>query len=91
MKIFDLLTLNNKLKFGSNLGLTIGKYFIKIIFDIKTEIGIFEISNVPNFQILGIFNFGINLDPTGGKYFVKIIFNVKMEIGILEKEDAPNF
>ena len=51
MKIFDLLTLNNKLKFGSNLGLTIGKYFIKIIFDIKTEIGIFEISNVPNFQI----------------------------------------
>ena len=27
-----------------------GKYFIKIIFDIKIEISIFEISNVPNFN-----------------------------------------
>ena len=30
------------------MGLTGGKYFIKIVFDIKIEIGIFEISNVPN-------------------------------------------
>ena len=34
--------------FGTNLGLTGGKYLIKIIFAIKTEIGIFKISNVPN-------------------------------------------
>ena len=33
-----------------NLGLTGGKYLIKIIFDIKIEIGIFKISNVPNFN-----------------------------------------
>ena len=36
--------------FGSNLGLTVGKYFMKIIFDIKIEVSIFEISNVPNFN-----------------------------------------
>ena len=27
-----------------------GKYFIKTIFDIKIQIGIFGISNVPNFN-----------------------------------------
>ena len=27
-----------------------GKYLIKIIFHIKIEIGLFEISNVPNFK-----------------------------------------
>ena len=36
--------------FGTNLGLTGDKYLIKIIFDIKIEIGIFEIPNVPNFN-----------------------------------------
>ena len=36
--------------FGTTLGLTGDKYFIKIIFDIKIKIGIFEISNVPNFN-----------------------------------------
>ena len=36
--------------FGTNLGLTGGKDLIKIIFDIKIEIGIFEISNVQNFN-----------------------------------------
>ena len=35
---------------GTNFGITCGKYFIKIIFDIKIEIGIFKISNVPNFN-----------------------------------------
>ena len=30
--------------------MTAGKYFIKIIFAIKIAIGIFEISNVPNFN-----------------------------------------
>ena len=35
---------------GVNLPVTVSKYFIKIIFDIKVEIVIFEISNVPNFN-----------------------------------------
>ena len=35
---------------GSNLGLTGGKYFIKIIFDIKIEILIFEILDATNFN-----------------------------------------
>ena len=35
---------------NTNLGLRGGKYLIKIIFDIKIEIGIFEISNVTNFN-----------------------------------------
>ena len=36
--------------FGTNLGLTGGKYFITITFDIKIEIGILEILDVPNFD-----------------------------------------
>ena len=36
--------------FGTILCLTGGKYFIKIIFDIKIEIGILEILDVPNFD-----------------------------------------
>ena len=35
---------------GTNLGLAGGKYFIKIVFDIKIKIDIFEISNVLNFS-----------------------------------------
>ena len=36
--------------FGTNLDLTGGKYMMKIIFDIKIEVGIFDISNVSNFK-----------------------------------------
>ena len=36
--------------FGTNLGLADGKYLIKIIFDIKIEIDIFEILYVSNFD-----------------------------------------
>ena len=36
--------------FGTNLGLIGGKYLMKTIFDIKIEIGIFEISNALNFN-----------------------------------------
>ena len=32
------------------MSVTVGKYLIKIIFDITIEIAIFEISNVPNFS-----------------------------------------
>ena len=42
-------------KFWANLDLTGSKYLINIIFDIKIEIGIFEISNVPNFDIFSVF------------------------------------
>ena len=38
------------LKFWTNLGLTGAKYLIKINFDIKIEISIFEISIQPNFN-----------------------------------------
>ena len=38
---------------GSNLGLKIGKHSIKIIFDNKIEIGMFQTSNVPNFNKFG--------------------------------------
>ena len=41
--------------FGTNLGLAGGKQLIKIIFDKKVKIGIFDISNVPNFNKLGAF------------------------------------
>ena len=44
-------SINHKyFQFGISLGLTGGKYFIKIIFDIKTEIGILEILDVPYFD-----------------------------------------
>ena len=36
--------------FGTISALIKGKYFIKIIFDIKIEIGIFETSTVPSFN-----------------------------------------
>ena len=42
----------NTFNFETNLGLTGGKYFIKIIFDIKIKTILFEISNVPKFNKL---------------------------------------
>ena len=36
--------------FGNNLGRNGGKYLIKVVFDIKIEIALFEISNIPNFN-----------------------------------------
>ena len=41
--------------FGTNLGLTDGKYLIKNIFDIKIEIGTLEILHVPNFNKFLVF------------------------------------
>ena len=38
----------SKFILGANLPVTVGKYSIKIIFDIKIEIDIFKTSNVPN-------------------------------------------
>ena len=51
------------------MGLTIGEYLITIIFDIKSEIGIFEISNMSNFNKFRAF-------LRRGKYFIKIIFHI---------------
>ena len=52
MEISNFLYVNKfcSLNLGMNLGLTIGKYFIKIVFDMIIEIGIFETSNVSNFS-----------------------------------------
>ena len=50
VKFVELLSV-----FGTNLGLEGGKQLIKIIFDKKVKIGIFDISNVPNFNKLGAF------------------------------------
>ena len=36
--------------FGTNSGLTGAKYLIKIIFDFKIDINVFEILHVPNFN-----------------------------------------
>ena len=36
--------------FETNLGVTGGKYFIKLIFDIKIEISILKILDVPSFD-----------------------------------------
>ena len=55
--------------FETNLGLTGGKHLIKIIFDIKIEIGIFEISNVQNFNKFGAF---LDLVPIWIKQVVNI-------------------
>ena len=71
--------------------LTGGKYLIKIIFHIKIEIGIFEISNVLTFNKIWTLNFGTNLSLTGVKYFIKTIFEIKIEIGIFEISNLPNF
>ena len=74
------------------MGLTEGKLLIKIIFDIKIVVGIFEISNMPNFQkILSTFNFGTNLGRAGGKYLMEIAFGIKVDIGIFEISNVPNF
>ena len=37
-------------QFWDQFGLTGSKYLIKVIFDIKIKIGMFEISKVPNFN-----------------------------------------
>ena len=50
-------------------GLTGGKYFIKTIFDITIEIGIFERSNVPNFHKFRVL---LMLGPIWAKQAVNI-------------------
>ena len=67
-----------------------GRYLIKIAFDVKIKISIFEISNVPNFDKFWI-NFETDLCLAGGKYLIKIIFDIKIEIGIFEISNMPNF
>ena len=77
--------------FGTNSGLTGGKYLIKIIFDNKIKIDIVEISTVSNFNKCWPFlDFGTNLGLTGGKYVAKIIFHIKIEISIFEISIRPD-
>ena len=66
------------------MDLTGGKYLRKIIFDIKIEIGIFQIPNVPNFN--KFWSLGTNL---GWK--INIFFNIKIEIRIFEIWHVPIF
>ena len=49
-QIWQFQYILNTFNFGTNLGQIGGKYLIKIIFDIKIEVGILEISHVPNFN-----------------------------------------
>ena len=62
-------------KFWTNLGLADAKYLIKINFDIKIKISIFEISIQPSFnKFWAFFHFGTNWGLTIGKYLIKNIF-----------------
>ena len=73
------------------MGQTGDKYSVKIVFDIKIEIGIFEICNVPISITSDTFNFGTKLGRTGGKYLIKTIFDIRMKIGIFEISNLLNF
>ena len=69
------ISINSKrFQFWTNLGLTGAKCLIKIIIDIKIEIGIFEIPIQPNLNKLSIFHFGTILGLAIGKYLIKINF-----------------
>ena len=54
---------------------------IKNTFDNKIKIGIFEMSNVPNFNK---FNFGTNLGLIGDKYFIKLFLTFKSKSAYLK-------
>ena len=64
---------------------------MKIIFDIKIEIGIFQISILPISISPEHFQFWDQFVPKGGKYLIKIIFDIKIEIGIFEISIQQNF
>ena len=64
------------------------KYFIKLIFDYKIEIGIFEISIRPNFNKFWAF---FILSLAIGKCLITNHFYIKIEIGIFEMSNVPNF
>ena len=67
-----------------------GKYLIKIIFDIKIEIGVFQIPNMSNFNKFWALLW-TNLGQTGGHHLIKIFFDIKIGIGISEISHEPNF
>ena len=53
--------------------------------------GIFEISNMPNFNEFWAFLILGAICLKGGKYLIKIIFGFEIEIGIFETSNVPNF
>ena len=68
------------------------KYFIKIIFDIKSR------SSYLKYQMGQIsinsehyFYFGTNLGLAIGNYFIKVIFGIKVKISIFETSNMLNF
>ena len=64
---------------------------MKIIFDIKIEIGIFQISILPISISPEHFQFWDQFVPKGGKYLIKIIFDIKIEIGMFQIQNVSNF
>ena len=58
------------INFGTSLGLTGGKCFIKNIFDIKTDWFTWNIWCVKFYLVLSICSFGNNLGLIGGNYLV---------------------
>ena len=74
------------------MGLTIGKYFVKIILTLKSR-WVYLKDQMCQISINSeYFRFWDQFWPTGSKYFfTKIIFDIKIKIGILETLDAPDF
>ena len=62
-------------KFRAFLIWAIGKYYIKVILDIKIKISIFKTSNVPNFD----------------KFNKNKFFDIKIDIGMFEVSSVPYF
>ena len=60
--------------FETNLVVTGGKYFIKIIFDLKIEICIFKTLTVPSLN-------KVFAALAGGNYLIKIVFDFKLRSG----------
>ena len=70
------------------LGQAISTYLIKIIFYIKIEIDIFEISNFNKFWALFILG---SLSAEEVNYLLKITFDIKFEIRVLKIWNVPSF
>ena len=76
---------------GTNLGLTAGNYLIKVIFEIKIEIGIFEIMNVPNLnKICELLILGTIWVKQVASIKKKKI-DIKIQILIFEMSHVPNY
>ena len=86
------ISINSEVLILDQFGPKGSKYLIKIIFDIKIETSIFQITIRSNFnKFLAFFHFETNWGLTIGKYLIKKFFDIKIEICIFEILDVPNF